>query len=77
MSNRVDLIKRGMQLQADKIDILWDYIQTSIEILAQYEDALPEELIEDYNVLLYKFLSDYRTLVGKRGIDEQEENEQN
>lgn len=77
MSNRFDLFKRGIELQYVKIELLWDMVQDGADIIEQFANDIPDDLIKTYGSRLYKFLQEYRLLVGKRGLDEQEENEQN
>lgn len=72
--NSAQLFVRAFHIQQDKLDCCLDYNEQMSRLFVDFIDVIPEEVKAGYLKLTKKFIDRYNTLLGKEGIDEQEEN---
>lgn len=65
---RLEMIKRIMQIQETKIDLLWEEIEGLTEIFKDNVDILTPEIKQAFLKVTKPFLSKYSELVGEEDI---------
>lgn len=65
---RLEMIKRIMQIQETKIDLLWEEIEGLTEIFKDNADTLTPEIKQAFLKVTKPFLLKYSELVGEEDL---------
>lgn len=69
---RIEMIKRLMQIQEEKLDLLWDLNKKITKLFVKHIDIIPQEVKEDYIDITKPFIKKYTELMGREDTNEEE-----
>lgn len=72
---RAEMIKRMMEIQEEKLDILWEFTEGVTELFTKNLYDIPPNVRKGYMKLAKSFIEKYNALLGEDTYGEEKEEE--
>lgn len=69
---KAEIIKRYMEIQQEKLDLLWELNEKVTRIFTKHINIIPLEVKEDYIEATKPFIKKYQELMGMEDLNEEE-----